>query len=63
MQRVKEQANLKDYQIFDLYVLRQWPAREAARALGVNVGRLYLAKHRIAPLPKKDVKALEGKPV
>jgi len=59
MQRVKEQANLKDCQMFDLYVLRGWPAREVARALGVSVARVYLAKHRIAPLVKKDIKRLE----
>ena len=61
MQRVKEEANLKDCQMFDLYVLRQWSAREVARALGVGVGRVYLAKHRIAPLLKKEIKNLEGK--
>jgi len=59
MQRVKEQANLKDCQMFDLYVLRGWPAREVARALGVSVARVYLAKHRIAPLVKKEIKRLE----
>jgi len=61
MQRVKEEANLKDCQMFDLYVLRQWSPRDVARALGVNVGRVYLAKHRIAPLLKKEIKNLEGR--
>jgi RNA polymerase sigma-70 factor (ECF subfamily) len=60
MRRVKEQANLKECQMFDLYVLRGWPAREVARALGVSVARVYLAKHRIAPLLKREVKAIEA---
>ena len=40
--------------MFDLYALRGWAAREVARTLGVNVGRVYLAKFRIAPLFKKE---------
>src|SRR5262245_52632224 len=59
MQRVKQQANLKDCQMFDLYVLRGQPAREVARALGVSVARVYLAKHRIAPQLRKEILALE----
>jgi RNA polymerase sigma-70 factor (ECF subfamily) len=61
MRRVKEQANLKECQIFDLYVLRGWPAREVARTLGVSVARVYLAKHRIGPQLKKEIKDLEAK--
>jgi RNA polymerase sigma-70 factor (ECF subfamily) len=59
LQRVKAEANLKDCQICELYLLRQWPAREVARALGVSIGRIYLAKHRIAPLLKKQIARLE----
>ena len=61
MERVKEQGNLRDCQMFDLYALRGWPAREVARTLGVNVGRVYLAKFRIAPLFKKECKEIETK--
>jgi RNA polymerase sigma factor (sigma-70 family) len=60
MQRVKEQANLKDCQMFDLYVLRGWSAREVAHSLGVSVARVYLAKHRIAPLLKREVTKLQA---
>jgi hypothetical protein len=40
-------------------VIRQWAPREVARALGVSVARVYLAKHRLAPLVKKHVEQLE----
>ena len=59
MQRVKEQANLKDCQMYDLYVVRQWSPREVAKALGVSVARVYLAKHRIAPMFRKEFSQLE----
>ena len=59
MQRVKEQANLKDCQMYDLYVVRQWSPREVAKALGVSVARVYLAKHRIGPMFRKEFSQLE----
>jgi RNA polymerase sigma factor (sigma-70 family) len=56
--RVKAQLDLKQWQIFDLYALKEWPVGEVARALGVNVGRVYLAKHRVSALVKREVKRL-----
>ena len=60
LQKVKARANLKDCQMFELAVLRQWPAKEVARAMSVSVARVYLAKHRVAPLVKKEVAQLES---
>ena len=59
LENVKDQVNLKQYQIFDLYVRKEWPVREVARTLGVSVGRVYLAKHRISSLLKEEIKRLE----
>ncbi len=59
LQRVKKEANLKDCQIFELYVLRQWPAGDVAKSLQVSVARVYLAKHRLTPLMKRHVAAFE----
>ena len=53
--RVKEEH----YQIFDLYVLKQWPVRNVARTLGVNVGLVYLVKYRVSALLKKEIHRLE----
>jgi DNA-directed RNA polymerase specialized sigma24 family protein len=59
MERIKHCVKEEHYQIFDLYVLQQWPARNVARALGVNVGLVYLVKYRMAALLKKEVRRLE----
>ncbi|MEW6302976.1 MAG: sigma-70 family RNA polymerase sigma factor [Verrucomicrobiota bacterium] len=59
--RVKRQVNPRHYQIFDLYVLKKWPVGKVASTLGVNVAQVYLAKHRVASLLKRQVKLLEGK--
>ena len=58
--RVKEQVNPKQFQIFNFYVLKQWPVAEVAKTLGVSVAQVYLAKHRIASLVQKEVKRLQN---
>jgi len=52
--RTKVQVPEKAFQIFDLYLLQGWPARQVARSLGVSVGRVYVTKHRISALLKKE---------
>jgi RNA polymerase sigma factor (sigma-70 family) len=61
--RVKRAVDPKQYQIFDLYVLKHWPARKVASTLKVNLGRVYLAKHRIGAMIKKELKGLQAKPI
>ena len=61
--RVKRAVDPKQYQIFDLYVLKNWPARKVASTLKVNLGRVYLAKHRIGTMIKKEIKYLQTKPI
>jgi RNA polymerase sigma factor (sigma-70 family) len=52
--RVKQQASPAQYQIFDLYVVKGWPARKVAQTLGVTAMQVYLAKHRVSALLKKE---------
>ncbi len=59
--RVKSEVGAEQYQMFDFYVLKKMPVRKVAADLGTSVGRIYLAKHRVAKLIKKEVKALETK--
>jgi RNA polymerase sigma factor (sigma-70 family) len=61
VEKVKLQVNPKQFQIFDLYVFEKWPVLKVARTLGVNIGRVYLAKHRISALLKKEIKILQTK--
>jgi RNA polymerase sigma factor (sigma-70 family) len=61
LERVKAQLPEKPFQIFDLYALQGWPALEVARSLGVSLGRVYVTKHRIAALLKKETKRLQEK--
>ena len=58
-EKAKRQVDLKQWQIFDLYVLKNWPPREVAKALGVSIARVYLAKHRVSAVVRKEVEKLE----
>ena len=61
LQRLKVQAKPKQFQIFDLYVIKQWPIARVTAALGVNFGQVYVAKHRLTAMLKKEIKVLEGR--
>jgi len=58
-ERVRRHVKEEHYQMFDLNVLKQWPAQKVAKTLGVNVGLVYLAKHRVSALIRKEVQLLE----
>jgi len=61
LERVRRQVEPKQFQIFDSYVLKQWPVKDVIKILGVTTMQVYLAKHRISSLLKKAVKRLEEK--
>jgi len=61
IQRVKRTVPIEQYQMFDLFVLKNWPAKDVAKTLGVTIAHVYVAKHRIAKLIRKEVAALEAK--
>ena len=50
LERVRERVEEKQFQIFDLYAMQGWPARQVARSLGVSMARVYLCKHRVSRL-------------
>ncbi len=59
LERVKQKFSLKHFQAFDLLVLKQWPASEVARSLGLTLANVYVIRHRISAAIKKDIKQLD----
>jgi RNA polymerase sigma factor (sigma-70 family) len=59
LERVKPKFSLKQLQIFDLLVLKEWPAADVAKSLGVSLANVYVTKHRIAAALKKETIRLE----
>jgi RNA polymerase sigma factor (sigma-70 family) len=57
--RVKKKVSAKQYQIFDCYVLKEWPAQKVAKELRVSVTQVYIAKHRVGALLKREVMRVE----
>lgn len=62
LERVKRRVDAGQFQIFDLYCLEGWPVWKVAQTLGVNVGRVYLAKHRVGRLLRKEMAELKHGP-
>jgi len=59
IERVKRRVEAKQYQLFDLYVLKKWPVRKVATTLQVNAAQVYLAKHRVSALIRREIQYLE----
>ena len=59
LERVKRKVDARHYQIFDCAVVKQWSAAKVAKELGVNIAQVYLVKHRLAGLLKREVKAIQ----
>ncbi len=59
LERLQAQFSLKQIQMFDLHALKEWPAADVARSLGVSVANVYVTKHRVASTLKKEMARLE----
>jgi RNA polymerase sigma-70 factor (ECF subfamily) len=59
LERVKTKFSLKQFQMFDLHALQEWPAADVARSLGVSLANVYVTKHRLAAALKKEMAKLE----
>lgn len=59
MERVKLKVSPEQFEMFYLYAIKEMAVQKVARRLGVNAGQIYLAKHRISRLLRKEVRNLE----
>jgi RNA polymerase sigma factor (sigma-70 family) len=59
IERVKGQVTSKQYQIFDLYVLKSLPLRKVTQILQVSATLVYVTKHRVNALIRREVRRLE----
>ena len=59
LERVKEKFSLKQFQVFDLLVLKEWPAADVAKSLGVSLASAYVTRYRISAAIASEVKRLE----
>jgi len=59
LERFKTDVSTEHFKIFYLSVIKEQPAAKVAAALGVNLAKVYVVRHRLAPRFKKLVAALQ----
>ncbi len=57
-ERVKMQVNPIQFQIFDYCVLQGMSTMQVRKKLGVSLAQIYMARHRIKALLRKEIEAL-----
>ena len=60
MERLKGQVSPLHYQLYYLHVVKELPARQVASMLAVATAQVYLVKHRLAGLVKREIQRLEA---
>lgn len=55
---VRRKLDPKKFQIFDLCVNKDWAPEKVATAFGIPVSQVYMAKHRVTLMIKKEVARL-----
>lgn len=60
IERVKMKVSPRQFQIFDYNVLRGIRASEVRHKLGVSIAQVYLAKHRVGSLLRKEVEFIRS---
>jgi RNA polymerase sigma factor (sigma-70 family) len=61
LQKVKRRVRPEQFQMFELAVLKRWPVTKVAKALGVTITQVYMARHRVGKLVKSELRNLERK--
>lgn len=59
IERVKKLVSPKQFQIFHAYVIKDWDVARVKQELGVSPSQVYLAKHRVGGLIKKEIDVLK----
>jgi RNA polymerase sigma factor (sigma-70 family) len=57
--RLRRRTKPKQFQIFELYALRNWPGNKVAKELGVRLGQVYLVNHRLRKSLQEELALLE----
>ena len=58
LRRVRSMVSPRQFQIFSCYVLKGWDPERVKSELGVNAAQVYLAKHRVGRILKREAARL-----
>ena len=59
LEKVKNQVSPKQFQIFHCHVIQEWPVKKVQEELEISVAQVYLAKHRVGAVFKRELKLLD----
>jgi RNA polymerase sigma factor (sigma-70 family) len=59
LERVKGRVSAKQFQAYDLYVVKGWAAAKVALTLGITSASVHLHKHRVSKLLRQEIKVLD----
>ena len=60
MESIRQRISPEQFQMFHLYAVKRLPVTQVARMVGVSIPSVYLAKHRVGALLKREVQRLEA---
>lgn len=58
LERVKPRVSARNFQIYQLHIMKQWPLEKVAETLGVSRAQVHLVKHRLSAMVKKEIAKL-----
>ena len=61
LDKVKQYANPKQFQMFYLHVIKSMPAGKVAQFLGVKLAAVYFAKYKVSAEVRKQIRLLQDK--
>jgi len=61
LEKIKNEVDPAQYQMFDLHVIKEWRARPVADKLGVKLRQVYFASYKISRLLRKEIKRTEAR--
>jgi RNA polymerase sigma-70 factor (ECF subfamily) len=63
LENAKKKTRPRQYQIFDCFVLKNWPMQQVKTQLGVSSGQIYFAKYKVSAVLQKELRALRRRAV
>lgn len=61
VEKVKHKVSARQFQIFELCVVKECPVRKIMQLLGISREAIYTAKHRVSQAVEKELAALKEK--
>lgn len=59
LEKVKRHVHPKQFQMFDLHVVKEWPGQKVAATLHTSLAQVYYAKYKLTRLLRREIRNLE----